>query len=435
MSLSYELSSMVIDDLVLKYKNGKINTSPAFQRKNAWKKPDRLRLVESIIGNKPIPSVFLYMRENANGDTIYDVIDGKQRVESILKYIDPRNFKSIENIEGKFKQGSEFHEIISFKKLEDPSKAKFKQYKIAVIQVSGDYEDILDLFININSLGAPLNKNEIRNAKFIQGPWVKYINELFHNKTSNKKLILINEMFKRNKDVDRMAKEEFVLELLISSFTEDIHDGKSILDKVLADTNSKLTAKKKNEFLHTFEWINSIFSIKDIQGTRLTNKSDFYSVFLVLAQYYRNGIVTSDKTTNKTIREIVLSFLATVYEYIENPRKKQNKWVLDYIDTITTGTDQKQHRIERNRIIENLLKNIPYKTKDKNRLFSDLQKRILWNSFRVNPVCPGIKCGGKELTWEDITIDHINAWIKGGKTSLGNGQILCKKCNSSKKDR
>ena len=35
----------------------------------------------------------------------------------------------------------------------------------------------------------------------------------------------------------------------------------------------------------------------------------------------------------------------------------------------------------------------------------------------------------------DWHADHIVAWIRGGKTTLDNGQVLCAKCNLKKKDR
>jgi 5-methylcytosine-specific restriction endonuclease McrA len=41
----------------------------------------------------------------------------------------------------------------------------------------------------------------------------------------------------------------------------------------------------------------------------------------------------------------------------------------------------------------------------------------------------------KALGWEDVTIDHVLAWIKGGQTALKNAQVLCKHCNSKKGGR
>jgi hypothetical protein len=47
---------------------------------------DRRRLIQSIIDGYPMPSVFLYRRAN-NGRLVYDVIDGKQRLETIFMFM------------------------------------------------------------------------------------------------------------------------------------------------------------------------------------------------------------------------------------------------------------------------------------------------------------------------------------------------------------
>src|SRR2546423_965103 len=44
-------------------------------------------LIESIFLNYPMPSVFLYKRQDVDGDLVYDVIDGKQRLESIFMFM------------------------------------------------------------------------------------------------------------------------------------------------------------------------------------------------------------------------------------------------------------------------------------------------------------------------------------------------------------
>jgi len=41
------------------------------------------------------------------------------------------------------------------------------------------------------------------------------------------------------------------------------------------------------------------------------------------------------------------------------------------------------------------------------------------------------KCGSTEK----LTVDHIAPMIRGGSDDLSNLQILCKRCNSSKRDR
>jgi uncharacterized protein with ParB-like and HNH nuclease domain len=73
-------------DIVNLYEDGLLNLEPGFQRQSVWSERDRAKLIESILRNYPLPAIFLYRREH-EGQIIYDVIDGKQRIESILMFM------------------------------------------------------------------------------------------------------------------------------------------------------------------------------------------------------------------------------------------------------------------------------------------------------------------------------------------------------------
>jgi len=68
------------------YDKGVLNLSPTFQRKSVWRDRDRHLLIESLLRGFPIPAIFLYQRNEA-GRLCYDVIDGKQRLETILRFM------------------------------------------------------------------------------------------------------------------------------------------------------------------------------------------------------------------------------------------------------------------------------------------------------------------------------------------------------------
>ncbi len=74
-----------IGQLILMFKSKQINLNPDFQCKSVWTFNDRRMLIQSIMAGYPLPSVFLYQR-NHNGRLIYDVIDGKQRLETIFMF-------------------------------------------------------------------------------------------------------------------------------------------------------------------------------------------------------------------------------------------------------------------------------------------------------------------------------------------------------------
>ena len=81
-----------IDQLLLAFRNRQINLTPGFQRKSVWTLTDRRRLIQSIFEGYPLPSIFLYRRDN-KGKLIYDIIDGKQRLESIFMFLGQGRFR------------------------------------------------------------------------------------------------------------------------------------------------------------------------------------------------------------------------------------------------------------------------------------------------------------------------------------------------------
>ena len=85
-NLTHQQSTKTIQDLVNLYEKKHLNLEPGFQRKSVWKEKDRASLMDSIIRNYPLPAIFLY-RNQRNGDVVYDVIDGKQRIESFLMFM------------------------------------------------------------------------------------------------------------------------------------------------------------------------------------------------------------------------------------------------------------------------------------------------------------------------------------------------------------
>ena len=62
--------------------------------------------------------------------------------------------------------------------------------------------------------------------------------------------------------------------------------------------------------------------------------------------------------------------------------------------------------------------------------FSPDQRRLIWHSDGTKR-CSYPGCGVK-LDWTNFTIDHIKPFAKGGKTTLKNAALMCKRHNSMK---
>lgn len=75
--------TMSISTIVSWAKNGKLDIDPIYQRDFVWNDSACRKLINSILMGVPLPSIILY--EDQNGK--YQIIDGKQRITSILRFI------------------------------------------------------------------------------------------------------------------------------------------------------------------------------------------------------------------------------------------------------------------------------------------------------------------------------------------------------------
>lgn len=78
-------STWPIQQFVQHANDNELNLSPSYQRADVWPTPDSQLLIESVIRGIPLPSVILLQIE-IGGLPSYEVVDGKQRLTSILRF-------------------------------------------------------------------------------------------------------------------------------------------------------------------------------------------------------------------------------------------------------------------------------------------------------------------------------------------------------------
>lgn len=67
---------------------GQLNLNPSYQRGDVWPTSDSQQLIESILRGIPLPSIILLKpRTVGNAVAKYEVVDGKQRLTSILRFM------------------------------------------------------------------------------------------------------------------------------------------------------------------------------------------------------------------------------------------------------------------------------------------------------------------------------------------------------------
>lgn len=74
-----------IQTFVSRAELGELDLAPSYQRDDVWPIGDAQLLIESILRGIPIPSVILLRPSSI--DELYEIVDGKQRLTSILRFI------------------------------------------------------------------------------------------------------------------------------------------------------------------------------------------------------------------------------------------------------------------------------------------------------------------------------------------------------------
>ena len=423
--IRHQLLQRTVQDIINLHEDGLLNLSPGFQRDSVWTERDRAKLVDSIVRNYPLPTVFLYRRES-DGQIIYDVIDGKQRIETILRFageIRGQRFSARVQF-----PGEDEREWVDWKMLCRPRQQHLiTGYRLNTVEVDGEIADIIDLFVRINSTGKALTPAERRHARFYNSPFLR---------TAARVAGQYEDYFRKNRilstgQISRMKHVELICELMVS-----IHQGapinkKAALDHVM-EARSLGEGDTRNARAQTVRALNRVRSMfPKLLQTRFRQLSDFYTLTVLMAELEAEGLLLSDQRRNRLAQDLLVAFSTGVDRVRELQKKAKGpstgeEAYREYLLTVLEGTDEISQRKKREAILRGLLESL-FERRDSARLFSQEQRRILWNTHALR------KCSfcGKQVTWDDFVVDHIDPFSKGGRTRLENAAVAHRNCNAA----
>lgn len=154
-----------IGEIINLYLSKDLNMNPEFQRFFRWTNEQKSRLIESVFLGLPIPSFFVYEDKN----NIWEVLDGLQRISSILEYTgelkdsdgNNRPYLKLENLQYLNNlEGTTWNDISA--KL----KRGFKKSTLPFIVMKNETTEIkkYQLFQRLNRGGTSLTEAEVRNC-------------------------------------------------------------------------------------------------------------------------------------------------------------------------------------------------------------------------------------------------------------------------------
>lgn len=314
-----------------------IDFSPVYQRRSSlWNKTQKQLLIDSVLNGLDIPKFYFQFMPPVVEDLRYNyaIIDGKQRIETILEFIDNKfplsnKFTFLDdNLTQQFGDisGKYFAELES---ITPALIARFWQFELNIVFIDTTTPDIInELFVRLNS-GVSVSTSEKRNAN--GGILSSKIQELCDTSPFFTKKIKV--------DNRRFAQNDLALKLLMLEMCEWDLTKKSV-DKFVNDNRDFRSCSAAFEKLRCK--VNRVAEVFEDQDNLLRKKNIIITLYTVLD-------------------EIPIEKLHPFMQYFENYRaatqtgvntNDEHTLLKEFTRLLQQGSDKKSSIQERNNIMK-----------------------------------------------------------------------------------
>lgn len=328
-----------------------LNFKPPFQRNPVWLPKHKAYLIDTALRGLPIPEVYIQKETTPAGRTTYSLVDGQQRVRTLLEFAQGK----VELME-KYSPGRDGD---TWEDLSDAERTKFWNYTLIVREVSGATDaDLRDLFERLNQHTITLKPQELRNARF-KGEFIQAVTDLADLEYWAENGIVSATEIRRMTDI------EFMAELLVG-IMHGPQNKKASLDSAFQTYEDEFRGKVK--WLNRFESARSSIEemLPRIGETRWRGKSDYYSLFLAI------DVVAQESTPTKAQLKTMGAHLRRFGEEVSRRLSKEgtsgrfSKDVIAYASAVEKAASDKDRREARHRIlVKMLLEHVVRKAKKK----------------------------------------------------------------------
>lgn len=233
---------------------------PDYQRLFRWSNEQKSRLIESIILELPVPQIFVIENE----DGVLELIDGLQRVSSVIQFIEPEKL----TMEPLILAGCDLITALNGMKFTDlplTVRLRIKRSSVRTIMIKRQSKPFLkyEMFKRLNTGGAILAPQEIRNcsARMIGTigddfyAFLKKCANLPHFRTCTETL--------SQSDYDKKGDEELVLRFFAAKNASDLFKGSvrdwldNYMEQILLQNTEFDLEKETAEFENLFAFLSN----------------------------------------------------------------------------------------------------------------------------------------------------------------------------------
>jgi len=322
----------------------------SFQRQYIWTVKNQIRLIETILMGYPVPEIYLWEKEtdSISGGTVHSIIDGQQRLGSIFDFVNNK-FPLKKNYVD-FKEADYVDK--TFENLTDEQRTKIWQYPLSVrfIKRVIGQDDIVNMFLRLNSTSTTLNPQELRNAEY-NGLFLRLANELSKLDIWENISLFTGNEYRRMRDIEFISSLLIFIRLGIEEETSQKNINKiyDTFNEEYADFESDKTL-----FELLIGMINELVVFDDSIKKFISRKVHFYTLFTALYYVYRKEAELCNSNLNN------YKHFVKLYQSkgtLEENGNNINGLVNEYYALAQEGTQGKSNRLRRFEIIRDILIN------------------------------------------------------------------------------
>lgn len=256
------------------HKRGLVDLKPPYQRHSVWTPKERRYFLDTIFNGYPCPPLFLYKTLSDDGVATYHVVDGKQRLETIIDFTENKISLSAEmtdeGLAGK-----------KWKAITIDQRRKFWNYQLAVEMLdSVDNAFVKEIFDRYNRTSKNLERQELRHAKY--DGWFVTTAEEESKKAEWKGLGIVTTATAR-----RMKDVQFISELMLALIKSKLSGfDQDELDEYYAKYDSPNETDPnfvEDEFIERLEqvkgWIIKVDEHNKVVSSLAKTYTNFYSLW------------------------------------------------------------------------------------------------------------------------------------------------------------
>lgn len=270
---TFEFTAQV---MLSKYNDKELWLNPDYQRNYVWDDKKASKLIESCLLGIPLPNLYLYDNNNR-----YEVIDGVQRLTSIIRYMNDKfalsSLTIFEDINNK-----------KFSDLEISTQRLIKNYafRCVVLKKDNDPKTVREIFSRLNSGGLKLEGQEMRSALYpsLFNNMLDYLGGKIKDLITKTSLEKIKRTYTDpetgdvkiiNEIIDRKFDEEAVLRYFAFCYENNFEGYRGadnlstyldIVMKKYSETSESNMISMENKFLEDLQKCKEVFVDKTFKG-------------------------------------------------------------------------------------------------------------------------------------------------------------------------